>query len=416
MARPHQPEEDTSQGPDPRYLTKDPRRESWVLPAEDTEFPFNPKIAELSTQEDFDTWVAAYGSKDLFRFFRYALEYHDSQIEVHNELIEMIDDASRSVTQLEETVRKRNAIIAKQSAALLRLLEENEEDRPSKQNTPSISHKLKKSTKLPDPLIFEGKGQDLDSWLSRMRNKLLANSDHYPTDPLQIAYTESRVKGKAAKYITPRLRATALNRFRTAEEIFDYLTQVYGDPDRRHTAQRAYLKLYQGRRPFAEFWAEFQRLAAELDYNQISMIDDLRFKLNPSLQNALVHVPDPIDIYEFARTYQRVDQRLKDIQAVQARVERRNPTAAADKRTNTSQTNTAQVVLSTAAVKPPVSVTSFNSLPIRPTHSNPKKKTFLRTGSCFYCKQQRHKAANYPLKIKKQIHEINASKNGLPLP
>jgi hypothetical protein len=46
------------------------------------------------------------------------------------------------------------------------------------------------------------------------------------------------------------------------------------------------------------------------------MIDDLRFKLNPSLQNALVHVPDPTDIYEFARTCQRVDQRLKDIQAV----------------------------------------------------------------------------------------------------
>jgi hypothetical protein len=94
------------------------------------------------------------------------------------------------------------------------------------------------------------------------------------------------------------------------------MTQVYGDPDRRHTAQRAYLKLYQGKRSFAEFWAEFQRLAAELDYSQTSMIDDLRFKLNPSLQNALVHIPDPTDICEFARTCQRVDQRLKDIQAV----------------------------------------------------------------------------------------------------
>jgi hypothetical protein len=30
------------------------------------------------------------------------------------------------------------------------------------------------------------------------------------------------------------------------------------------------------------------------------MIDDLRFKLNPSLQNALLNVPDPIDIYNFA--------------------------------------------------------------------------------------------------------------------
>jgi hypothetical protein len=33
------------------------------------------------------------------------------------------------------------------------------------------------------------------------------------------------------------------------------------------------------------------------------MIDDLRFKLNLSLQNALLNVPDFINIYNFARTY-----------------------------------------------------------------------------------------------------------------
>lgn len=412
MARPSQATEDTPLGPDPRYLAKDARRESWVQPAEDTELPFNPKITELNTQEDFDNWVTTHGSKDLFQFFRYALKYHDSQIDVHNELVDMVDDASNSVTQLEETIRKRDATIAKQSAALLRLLDENQEDRASRQNTPSIPHEPKKSTKLPDPPIFEGRDQDLDSWLSRMRNKLLANGDHYPTDSLQIAYTESRIGGEAAKHIAPRLRATALNRFGTAEEIFGYLNQVYGDPDRRHTAQRAYLKLYQGKRSFAEFWAEFQRLAAELDYNQTSMIDDLRFKLNPSLQNALVHVPDPTDIYEFARTCQRVDQRLKDIQAVQARVERRNPTTAADGKAATPPANTAKTTTSTAAAKPPASAMSST----RPTHSDPEKEALLRTGSCFNCKQQGHRAADCPLKAGKQIHEMSASENDLPLP
>jgi hypothetical protein len=79
----------------------------------------------------------------------------------------MVDDAAARVNELEETVT--------------RLQRENEEGRLSRQNTPSISHEPKRSTKLPDPLIFEGRDQDLDSWLSRMRNKLLANGDHYPT-------------------------------------------------------------------------------------------------------------------------------------------------------------------------------------------------------------------------------------------
>ena len=34
---------------------------------------------------------------------------------------------------------------------------ENEENRLSRQNTPSIPHEPKKLTKLPDPPIFEGK-------------------------------------------------------------------------------------------------------------------------------------------------------------------------------------------------------------------------------------------------------------------
>ena len=146
-----------------------------------------------------------------------------------------------------------------------------------------------------------------------MRNKLLPNSDHCPTDPLQIAYTESRAGGEVAKHIAPRMRVTASNRFKTAEEIFDYLTRVYRDPDRRHAAQRLYSKLYQGKRSFAEFWAEFQRLAAELEYNQTSMIDGLRHRLNPALQTALINVPDPTDLYTFARHSQRVDQRLRDV-------------------------------------------------------------------------------------------------------
>src|SRR4051812_13734501 len=100
MAKPSQPEH-TSPNPDPKYLAKDLRRESWVLPAENTDLPFNPKIAELNTQEDFDNWIAVHGSKDLFQFFRYALEFHDDQIETHNELVQMVDDASRSNAQLE---------------------------------------------------------------------------------------------------------------------------------------------------------------------------------------------------------------------------------------------------------------------------------------------------------------------------
>jgi hypothetical protein len=189
MARPRQPEEDTPRGPDPRYLAKDPRRESWVLPAEDTELPFHPKIAELCTQEDFDNWVTAYSSKDLFRLFRYALEYYDDQIEIHNDLVQMIDDASVRVNQLEETLEQIQATVTS-------LQRENEEGRLSRQNNPSISHEPKRPTKLPDPLIFEGRDQDLGSWkgrnLSRENSQIISKMGLSSSWPTQFNYLGQR--------------------------------------------------------------------------------------------------------------------------------------------------------------------------------------------------------------------------------
>jgi hypothetical protein len=64
-----------------------------------------------------------------------------------------------------------------------------------------------------------------------MRNKLKANADHYLTNGLKIAYTKSYIGGEAALYIIPCMRETALNWFKTADEIFDLLSQVYGDLD-----------------------------------------------------------------------------------------------------------------------------------------------------------------------------------------
>src|SRR5436309_13407553 len=97
------------------------------------------------------------GAKTSCNSFDNALEFHDDQIETHNELVQMVDDTSHLNTQLEETVQKRDATIARQSAALLRLLDENHEDRASRQDTPT-GGTPRKSTKIPDPPNLRGQG------------------------------------------------------------------------------------------------------------------------------------------------------------------------------------------------------------------------------------------------------------------
>ncbi len=86
-----------------------------------------------------------------------------------------------------------------------------------------------------------------------MRNKLKANKNHFSIEELKIAYIESRVSGAATKHIAPRMRDTSLNSFLEVEEVLSVIDKMYDDPNRRHTAQRQYSKLYQNKTFFHEF-------------------------------------------------------------------------------------------------------------------------------------------------------------------
>ena len=93
-----------------------------------------------------------------------------------------------------------------------------------------------KSVKLPNPpVLTDGKDPEFEDWESRIRNKLRANADHYDTEALRIAYVENRVGGKAAKHLRPRLRASAINPYTTAEEMLKHLETIFQDANREAT-------------------------------------------------------------------------------------------------------------------------------------------------------------------------------------
>ena len=51
----------------------------------------------------------------------------------------------------------------------------------------------------------------LFDWLSRIKNKLCENADHYSTKSIKLAYIEGLIGGEAAKHILLRLRDNAIN-------------------------------------------------------------------------------------------------------------------------------------------------------------------------------------------------------------
>ena len=66
---------------------------------------------------------------------------------------------------------------------------------------------------------------------------------------------------------------------------------------------------------FNSFQAKFQILASELDHNKATLISELKYKLTPSLSQAMAGSGSQLkDIHEYAQQCQLAYQDLKDIE------------------------------------------------------------------------------------------------------
>jgi hypothetical protein len=277
---------------------------------------------------------------------------------------------------------------------------------PAREASPQTT--AQKSTKLPDPPIFTGDSDPaIDDWLSKMRSKLKANSDHYPTPDLQMGYVENRVGGTAIKHLAPRLRSGSVNPFKSAEEMLEVLERIFADPNRRMTALQEFRKLYQGNKDFNSFWAEFQRLAAEIDYSPETLIDELRNKVSAELERAIITETDPVDVYALARKCQLYDQNIQKVKAREARFQDKSRSA---------RTMPARQPISPAPASAPASVpapakppTTSNALTVYtgPRNSQPRtplteeeRQRLRAENGCFYCRNLGHRAAECPAKAR----------------
>jgi len=101
------------------------------------------------------------------------------------------------------------------------------------------------------------------------------------------------------------LQIGTTNLFKTSDKILETLEQVYRNPNCCTTVLQEFRKLYQENRNFNSFWAEFQYLAAKIDYSSETLIDKLYNKVSVELERAIITETDPVDIYILARKYQQ---------------------------------------------------------------------------------------------------------------
>lgn len=115
-----------------------------------------------------------------------------------------------------------------------------------------------------------------------MKRKFEANSDHYSTEILRIAYVEARVQGDIVKHLNARLHPDAVNKFKMADEMFQVLRNIYSNKHRKEKARKEYRNIRQafkdGGQLFNEFYSDFSQLALELGIDEETQLSDLKGK------------------------------------------------------------------------------------------------------------------------------------------
>ncbi|KAH8144261.1 uncharacterized protein LAJ45_11764 [Morchella importuna] len=204
-----------------------------------------------------------------------------------------------------------------------------EDNAPPVPPVPPVPVVTQRSEKLPDPEVFRGDRdrERLHLFKQQMRIKLLGNADRFPTLQSKLSYAFSRLEGVAANQFLQYVGEEGIAS-PSMLRCYEILDTAFGDPDRMRTARRNLRNIRQRNRTFADYFAEFQRYAAESGMDEVSRIEALMEGVSAELDESMIHHESPTTVDACATLLQRLDNRRRAAEAKRGNKKPWNATAA----------------------------------------------------------------------------------------
>jgi hypothetical protein len=138
-----------------------------------------------------------------------------------------------------------------------------------------------------DPKKFTGEDRGkLRSFVALLRLPLIHCPGEFLNEQSKLQYAFSRLEGAALEQMIHLVKNDRVN-LENFEAFVTSLDEAYGDPDHVNTAERMLAKLRQGNRDFVTYYMEFQRLIADLDWNDRAKRAALHHGLSEELKDIL---------------------------------------------------------------------------------------------------------------------------------
>ncbi len=179
-----------------------------------------------------------------------------------------------------------------------------------------------KFVKLSNSLIFiETDDSIWETWNIKIADKLDVNANHYSTEKIHIVYVIFRLEDDADQQIYAKRRVDALSFYQSLSELLKHLKEIYEDQNLIRKCRREYVALKQLNKLFSSFYSEFTRIFSFLNYDDVTLMNDIQNKINNRLQNALsvclieFSSLDKLKIFlQDVNNKQRVNYQLRDEQ------------------------------------------------------------------------------------------------------
>jgi hypothetical protein len=269
-----------------------------------------------------------------------------------------------------------------------------------------------KLAELTDPPKFGGNRKDLRTFIAQLRLKLHGNTQSFPTMQHRLSYAVGRLEGVAFEQILPYIEDNAVN-LDDIDALIKILEDAFGDPDRVATATRELRNLRQANREFSLYFADFQRLSAETEWNESAKKDALQNGLCEELKDALTLLIEEEEYSAFVKQLQRLDNKLRARQA-----DKKKGGANSGKSGSAPARSTAPIpkTSSTSGGHPTQTGSGYyGPAPMDLSEgkhiSEEEKASRKAEGRCFYCGGVGHIARNCPNRPKKvhgavaEVHE-----------
>ena len=100
--------------------------------------------------------------------------------------------------------------------------------------------------------------------------------------------------------------------------FIELLEAAFGDPDRVATAERKMRDIKQKNREFSQYYAEFQVIASNMNWNPSALRNALRMGLSEEMKDSFTYSDMPDDLPAFVTVCQKRDNQIRQRRAEKA--------------------------------------------------------------------------------------------------